>query len=213
MNISHHLGQSPIITCFDITASTSMWQSKSSLNIRTVNIRDSLISPTLCRSVLSKWETRTVKMENDYTCKVCSVNKAVQSSFGLWMRWCVAIMALEQWPQGGRERRGKVINCLGVMEAEIGPSPSSRRAWLESGWIVSACRRWMALPWITHITSYWEPGQKNGRKWSTGVCARAIFSRNSLPNPVQYISLSWQSGSPLGVNMSLLKRCRCRRKM
>lgn len=39
-----------------------------------------------------------------------------------------------------------VINCLGVMEAEIGPSLSSHGAWLESGWIGSAYKRWMVFP-------------------------------------------------------------------
>ena len=131
MNISHHLGQSHIITCYDITASTSQWQRKSSLNIRTSNIRDSCISPTLkelCRSVLSEWKTRTVKMERDYTCQERSVNITVQSSFGLWMRWCVAIIALEQWPQGSMERQGEsnqLSMCNGGRDWAVPELPGS----------------------------------------------------------------------------------------
>lgn len=173
MRISYRHGYNNVTALFDITASTSHRQSKPSLNIR-----DSFIFPHLkglCRSALSKWETRTVKMENDYTCQVCSVN--VHSSFGLGMRWCVAIMAPEQWRKEESWMEGGVINCLGVMEAKIGPSPSSQRACLESGWIGSAYKRWMVLPWITHIRLKKHLGRKMVRN-KAGVCACAIISHN-----------------------------------
>lgn len=57
----------------------------------------------------------------DGECQVCFVNITVQSSFGLWTRWCVAIIAPEQWPQGSWVKvGGKVINYLGVVEEKIG---------------------------------------------------------------------------------------------
>lgn len=130
MRISHHHGYNNITACFDITASTSHRQSKSSLNSRTGNIRDSVIFPHLkglCRSALSKWETRTVKMENDYTCQVCSVNVNVQSSFGLGMRRCVAMMVLNN---GGKKRVGwgesnQLLGCNGGKDWAVPKLPES----------------------------------------------------------------------------------------
>lgn len=130
------------------------WQGKLSLNSSAGSIRDSFIFfhlKGLRQSGLSKCETRTVKMENDYTCQVGSVNITAQSSFGLWMWWCVAIMAPEQRPQGGGERRGKVINCLGCNGGSEWAVPRAPRepAWTLDGLAIPTRDEWCS-PWTTH---------------------------------------------------------------
>ncbi len=70
-------------------------------------------------------------------------------------------MAPEQWPQGGRERRGKVINCLGVMEAEIGLSLSSHES-LHAVWIDWQCMQEMNGAPMNNLYVSLKATQKDG---------------------------------------------------
>ncbi len=82
-------------------------------------------------------------------------------------------MAPEQWPQGGRGRRGKVINCMGVMEAEIGLSPSSHESLL-AVWMDWQCKQEMDGAPTNNLYTSWGAPQKDGQKWGTGVCTTSV---------------------------------------
>lgn len=164
------------LTFFDITASTSVVEQIISEQKEREHQRWFHLFPSerAVQRPCQKGQTCTAQMENDYSCQVCSVNVTVLSSFELWMRWCVAIMASEQWPQGSRDRRGKVISYQGAVGAEIGPSPSS-----DSERLVLS----LAMPGRDRCSSNEQlvlraTGQKDGQEKGTRVCSTSAWVEN-----------------------------------
>lgn len=70
--------------------------------------------------------------ENEYTCCYCAV-------------FILAVNVMMCGHNGGHNSGGKVINRSAVMEAEIGPFLSARRAHLKSSWIGNVYKKWMVV--------------------------------------------------------------------